>query len=76
MSKNTCRWLRGLISAGISGVTTVISTMIVAPEQFHFNAGLKNVIIVSIASGVVSIAKYLQLTPLPDEDTTTTPSPV
>ncbi len=74
MSKNTHRWLKGLISAGVSGVTTVISTMVVAPEQFNLSTGLKNVIIVSIASGVVSIAKYLQITPLPpDEDITSKP---
>lgn len=60
-------WLKGLIGAGISGGTVVVSTIIVAPETFNFGEGLSKLLSVMAASAIVSIAKYLSSKPLPED---------
>ena len=60
-------WLKGLIGAGISGGTAAISTMVVAPETFNLQAGIHKLWIVAVASFVISIAKYLQSKPFPED---------
>ncbi len=60
-------WLKGIISAAISGVTTAITTVIVAPEQFNATPeGIKKVLIVAGVSATLSVANYLKQSPLPE----------
>lgn len=60
-------WLRGLGSAFIGGAATAITTTVVAPETFNFGDGLKKLLQVSIASGIINAAFYLKKSPLPDD---------
>lgn len=59
-------WLKGLISAYISGSATAISTMIVAPDKFNLQNGLSRLITVSMVSGILSAANFLKQSPLPN----------
>ena len=59
-------WLKGLISAGIGGGATVLSTIIVAPEVFNLDEGLGKVFAVAGVSALVSVANYLKKSPLPN----------
>jgi hypothetical protein len=70
--KNPWAWLHGLISAGVGGSATAISTIIVAPETFNFKEGLAKLGTVAAVSAIVSVAMYLKQSPLPpivEEDT-------
>ncbi len=65
-------WLRGLASAGISSFSGAIASgfgpMLVDPRDFnmqHPALALKTAAIGAAISGVVSIAKFLQTSPLP-----------
>lgn len=71
--KNPWVWVHGLISAGIGGGATAISTVLVAPETFNFREGLAKLGIVAGVSALVSVGAYLKQSPLPqivEEDTT------
>jgi len=79
-------WLRGLIGAAISGGASAIATGLVVPvmdpDHWSFQAGKLYGLVATVfcVSAVVSIAKFLQASPLPGEKTTemlrvtTTPS--
>lgn len=60
-------WLQGLISAIISGAATSVTMIIVDPQTFNFDQGLKKVGIVALVSGLVSAANFLKQSPLPKE---------
>lgn len=60
-------WIKGILSAGIGGGATAVSTMIVAPDQFNIQTGLKNVVAVAAVSALVSVANYLKQSPIPPE---------
>ncbi len=62
---NYMTWLKGLLSAGIGGAATAVSTMIVAPETFNLNEGLSKLISVASVSAIVAVANYLKASPLP-----------
>ena len=64
--KNWKNWLRGLISAGIGGGSTAITTMVVAPETFNIEEGLSKLLTVAGISAIVSVANYLKSSPLPE----------
>ena len=66
ISKNLQVWISGLISAAIGGGSTAITTMIVAPDQFHLGPdGLQKVLTVAGVSALVSVANFLKQSPLP-----------
>lgn len=58
-------WLKGLISAAIGGGAAAVTTMIVAPETFNLQDGLKKVFAVAGVSALVAVANYLKQSPLP-----------
>jgi len=70
-------WLRGLISAVISGGTSAITGSLVVggtdPEHYNFTTGKFWVLTGSLfgASALVSLAKFLQTQPLPAADDAT-----
>ena len=64
--KNWQIWLRGLISAGIGGASTAITTMIVAPDTFNLETGKQKLIAVAGVSAIVAVANFLKQSPLPD----------
>jgi len=63
--KDVSVWLKGLMNAGISGGTVAISTMVIAPETFNFQEGLRKLLYAALISSIVSIAKYLSTNPTP-----------
>jgi hypothetical protein len=71
-------WLRGLLSAGISGGASAITGGIVVsgldPEHYSFQAGKFWILVGTLfmANAVVSMAKFLQSQPLPGVKTVTT----
>ena len=66
-------WLKGLVAAIIGGAANAVTTIIVAPETFNFQAGLSKLGAVAGASALVSAAMYLKQSPVPTEDKVTAP---
>jgi len=72
---NIGAWVRGVLSAGISGGASAITGGLVVsglePENFNFHAGKFWELVGSLfmVNAVVSIGKFLQNHPLPDEAT-------
>ena len=59
-------WLKGLASALITGFTTAITTLIVAPETFNATPeGIRKTLVVAGVSAVLSVANFLKQSPLP-----------
>jgi len=58
-------WARGLVGAFIQSASVVISTMIVDPDTFNIETGLKKVLIVALVSGGLGAASFLHTRPLP-----------
>jgi len=63
MTKNVKKWLYGLISTAISSMATSLSTYVIAPKEFNFGAGFKNIMIITGISAFISIANYMQKSP-------------
>jgi hypothetical protein len=63
MSKTIKKWTYGLISTAISSMATSLSTFVIAPKEFNFEAGLKNILIIAGISAFISIANYMQKSP-------------
>lgn len=59
-------WLKGLISAVISGVATSVTMAIVDPNTFNLQEGFNRLATLCAVSGIVSTANYLKKSPLPD----------
>lgn len=57
-------WLKGLLSALISGFASAIVLMVVNPSEFNFS-DIGKIITVAIVSGIISMANYLKQSPLP-----------
>ena len=57
-------WLKGLVSAVISGGATGIAAALSAPQPY----GFKNYFIVMFTAGVVGAALYLKQSPMPTEE--------
>lgn len=70
-------WIRGILSAGISGGASAITGGIVVsgldPEHYNFQAGKFWILTGTLfmVNAVVSIAKFLQSNPIPTERTIT-----
>ena len=63
--RNKLLWLYGLVSATILGITHSVTPMLVAPETFNFNGGLKKLLTIVIVSGALGAFTYLSKSPLP-----------
>lgn len=63
--RNKIVWFYGLASATVLGISHSITPMIVAPETFNFNGGLKKLGIVAMVSGLLGAMTYLSKSPLP-----------
>jgi len=68
---NFADWIRGLLSAGISGGASAITSGLVVggtdPDHFNFQTSRLWVLVgtMFLANAIVSIAKYLQAQPIP-----------
>jgi len=58
-------WLLGLLSAGISGGASAITVVVVDPNNFNLQAGLKNLASVFVVQALIGMALYLKQSPLP-----------
>lgn len=68
MNPTLAIWLRGLVSAAITGFTTAVTTLVVAPETFNATPeGVKKTVAVAAVSAALSVANYLKQSPLPAE---------
>jgi hypothetical protein len=64
---NALVWIKGLVSAGIGGAATAVSTMIAAPETFNLAEGKYKLASVAAVSALVAVANYLKGSPLPSQ---------
>ena len=75
MTKSTALWLHGLFAALIVGTASAIDSglvlVVVAPDKFNVNEGLKRTLITILVLGILSGAKaafaYLRQSPIPPE---------
>lgn len=58
-------WFQGLMSAVIGGAANAITVMIVDPQAFNLDQGLKKVGTVALVSAIVAAAMYLKKSPIP-----------
>ncbi len=58
-------WLKGLISATVSGVAGSIGPMVAAPNEFNFGTGLSKLLTIAAVSGLIGLVNYLKDSPLP-----------
>ena len=63
LSKTTRLWLHGIAAALISGASTGVAGVIVAPE-----IAIVTVAKMAAVSGVIGVAMYLKQSPLPPEE--------
>ncbi len=68
MKKIVHIWLKGLISAIISGAAGSIGPMVAAPNEFNFGAGLNKLLTIAAISGLIGLANYLKDSPLPKDE--------
>jgi len=69
MNPTVILWIKGIISAAITGFTTAVTTLIVAPDQFNAtSSGIKKTLVVAGVSAALSVANYLKASPLPPVD--------
>ena len=60
-------WIKGLVSAGIGGGANVVTTMVVAPEEFNLDTGLPKVAAAAGIGALIAVANFLKQSPLPGE---------
>ncbi len=60
--KNWRIWLKGLLSAAISGGATGIAAALSAPQPYE----VKNLMIVMFTAGVAGAALYIKQSPIPE----------
>ena len=60
--KNWRIWLKGLLSATISGGATGIVAALSAPQPY----GFKNLAVVMLTAGVAGMALYIKKSPMPE----------
>lgn len=63
--KSLAVWLHGLGAAFIGGAANSIVVAQIVPEAVNFGSQWKKAAAVAVASGVISAAFYLKLSPLP-----------
>ena len=64
----TCRarvWLKGLVSAIISGAAGAVAVMIVDPQHFNVHEGWPDLLLLATVAGVLGGANYLRAHPTP-----------
>jgi len=61
-------WLKGLISAVVSGAANAITVVLVAPETFNLSEGLPKLFAVVVSGAIIGCAAYLKQSPLPGAD--------
>lgn len=69
------KWLHGLVAAFVSGsagaIDSSLALMVLVPEKFNLNAGLKLTLLTALVLGALTGAKctfaYLKQSPLPPE---------
>lgn len=59
-------WLKGLISAAVSGVVGAVGVVIVDPLTFNLQTGFTKLWQVAIICAIVGVANYLKQSPLPN----------
>lgn len=59
-------WLKGLVSAIISGAANAITVAIVEPTAFNLQEGLPKLGTVALVSAIVGASLYLKQSPLPN----------
>ncbi len=59
-------WIKGIISAALSGLATGVTLIIVDPSVYNIQGGFKKLGTVSLVSAIVSVANYLKKSPLPE----------
>jgi hypothetical protein len=57
-------WLRGILSAAISGAATGIGTILIAPIELN-KQNLLKIVSVVLLGALVGLANYLKQSPLP-----------
>lgn len=58
-------WIRGFISAVVSGIAVSIGAMVTSPAEFNFETGSRKLLTVAVVSGIVGAANYLRQSPIP-----------
>lgn len=61
-------WLKGLVAAAVSGVANSITNVMVAPETFNFQSGLRKLGESAAVAGILGAALYLKQSPVPKDD--------
>lgn len=58
-------WTHGLVSAFITGAASALGAAVIKPEDFNFQTGFHNLLLMAGWSGVIGAAAYLKSSPLP-----------
>lgn len=58
-------WLKGLLAACIGGAANAGTIVLVDPEHFNLQEGIRSLLKVAIVGAVVSVLGYLKKSPLP-----------
>ncbi len=61
-------WLYGLVSAVVSSAAGATAVVLVDPSHFNFTDGLRHLLLVAAALGVVALFNFLSKHPLPEWD--------
>lgn len=72
MSMTFQSWVKGLIGTAISSAAGGVALVVVDPNTFNFQGGLRKLAEVCGALALVHVAGYLQKSPLPDSSVTIT----
>ena len=68
MSRNTRKWLRGVIAAVVHGVSNGFLVVMVDPTTFNLQEGKAKLGAVMLLSGGLGLFTYLKDHALPDEE--------
>lgn len=69
-------WIHGAIATAISGIATVASVKLAAPELFDWEKGWETIVKIAAVQAALNVAAYLKQSPIPsvgDDAKTTTP---
>lgn len=58
-------WIRGLVSAAVSGGANAVTIMIIKPQDFNFESGLTDLWHFTLVSALVATAIWLKANPVP-----------
>jgi hypothetical protein len=60
-------WVKGLLAAAIGGAANTITVVIVDPVNFNLVTGAGKVATVAAVGALLSVAAFLQKSPIPEE---------